>query len=219
LDKVAVAVTEKPPFVLTARFKRPEGVRGIPVPLTIHVARAAGFSDEVALAPIGLPVGVTASLKNLAKAQDELHIELAPSLNAPLGTFPISFTGKAKYQNKDYLVTAPPVSLNLEMPFRLRAEPSTVELVSGKKATVRITATRQGGYAGPIRVELRNLPAGVTTPAATIPSDKVETNLELAAAPDAARGTRGDVQLIGIATAAGNQQDISGGFMVRVNRK
>ncbi len=70
------------------------------------------------------------------------------------------------------------------------------------------TALRQAGYTGPIAVELRNLPAGVTAPKATIPMGEDAVEIEVSAAPNAA-----------VATALNNLQGASPNFTVAVGKK
>ncbi len=215
-NRVGVAVIEKPPFTLAARLDYPEAVRGSPIPLTISAMRAAGFVDEIALAPALLPPNVAPALKNIPKGQHEVKVVLNPAVNAPLGLFPISFTGRAKYQNKDFAVTAQPVTLAIGLPFDLHVEPDLVTLAAGGKAKVKVTATRRGGYQGPIALELRNLPANVTAPKATIAMGQSALELELAAAASAAAGQKTDTNVLGTATAVGNQQNASSNFSVAV---
>jgi hypothetical protein len=216
---VALAVTEKPPFTLTARIDQAEGLRGNPVPLTITATRAAGFTDEIALSPVGLPANAASALKNIAKGQNEVKVQLNPAANAALGRFPISVTGKAKYQNKDFSVTAAPVALVLALPFDLRIEPTPIKIAPGSKAKVRVAATRKAGYQGPIAVELRNLPANVTAAKATIPMGQDAAEIELTVAADAAAGDKADVNALGTATAAANQQNASSNFTLSVLKK
>jgi hypothetical protein len=218
-DLVGVAVIEKPPFTLTARLDRPEHLRGSPVPVTVTATREPGFTEEIALAPLGLPPTVAPALKNLPPGQTEVTAQLNPAANAPLATFPFSITGKAKFQNKDYLIIAPPVNLVLAPPFELRVEPVPLKLTPGAKAPVTVTAVRKGGYAGPIAVELRNLPAKVTAPKATIAPEQTSVEIEVAAAADAAPGDKPDVNVLGTALAAANQQSPSPNFTVRVTKE
>ncbi len=107
-------VLEKPLFTLTAAFDQPMATPGKPAPLTVKVVRTAGFTGEITLSAAGLPANVTAALKNLAVNQNEVKLELQPAANAAVGMFPITLTGKAKHQNRDYTVTAAPVTLVLK---------------------------------------------------------------------------------------------------------
>jgi hypothetical protein len=75
---------------------------------------------------------------------------------------------------------------------------------------------RKGGYQGPITLEVRNLPANVTATKATIEQDKNEIEIEIAAAPNAPPGDKADVNILGTATAAANQQNPSPNFTLSV---
>jgi hypothetical protein len=219
LNLVVVAVTEKPPFTLSAKFDHPEAVRGVPATLTITANRAAGFTEDIVLAAVGLPPNVAPMLKNVPKGQNEVKVQLTPAANAPLGTFTVAFTGKAKFQNRDYTVTAPPVPLVLGLPFTLQVEPAVLKLTPGGKAKLKVTAVRKGGYQGPIAVELKNLPANVTAAKGTIAMAQNSAEIEVTAAANAAPGDKKDVQAQGTATGAANQANTSPAFSVSIAKK
>jgi hypothetical protein len=78
-----------------------------------------------------------------------------------------------------------------------------------------VTATRNN-YAGPIDVELRNLPAGVTAPKVLIAKDQTVGTIELTATPTATVGDKPDVTAVGTALDAANRQILSDPFVVSV---
>jgi hypothetical protein len=131
----------------------------------------------------------------------------------------VTFSGKAKFKNKEYVVAAAPATLVLSAPFELKVEPATLTLKPGDKAKLKIVATRTGGYLGPIAVELRNLPAGVTAAKATIPMGQGMAEVEVSAAANAAVASRKDANVLGTATAANNLQGVSPNFVVSVAKK
>ncbi|HLN30573.1 MAG TPA: hypothetical protein VK395_22705 [Gemmataceae bacterium] len=216
LTRVGLGITRKPPFTLTANLDQAEGARGLPVPLTVSVVRSAGFDGEIALSPVGLPANVAAALKNIPKGQQEVKVQLNPAGNAPLGHFAISVTGKAKFENTEFDVTAEPLSLVLGLPFDLHVEPPSLKLTSGGKAKLKVRATRRGGYNGPIALAMRNLPAHVTAGSATIAAGQSAVDIEVTAAADAVAVDKSDVNVLGTATAAANQQNASANFRLKV---
>ncbi|MEX2185391.1 MAG: hypothetical protein WD875_01295 [Pirellulales bacterium] len=65
--------------------------------------------------------------------------------------------------------------------------PQQINLPSGGTSELVVTATRTGGFAGPIRLAIDGLPDGVTIEGdPTIPADKNEAKLTLVSAKDAA---------------------------------
>jgi hypothetical protein len=217
--QIGVAVTEKPPFTLAIKFDHAEAVRGVPAPLTITATRSQGFAEEIALTPFNLPPNVTAALKSIPKDQTEVKAQLNPATNASLGAFAVSVIGRAKYQNRDFAVTAMPAALVLTLPFDLKVEATPLKVTQGGKAKLKVTAVRKGGYQGPITVQVRNLPANVTAAPATIAANQEAVEIEVTAAPNAALGDRAGVNVLGTATAAANQQNASAGFVVSVVQK
>ena len=110
---VGLAVTEKAPFTLAVQFDEPSTALGKPANLTITADRAAGFTAEIALTVTGLPPNVAPILKNIPVNRNEVKVQLNVAANALPGTSPIVVNGKAKHQNKDFSVNAPPVNLVL----------------------------------------------------------------------------------------------------------
>jgi hypothetical protein len=128
----------------------------------------------------------------------------------------VAFTGKAKAQNREFTVVTEPVTLNLTQPFELKVETAPLKLQPGGKAALKVSARRRGGYQGPISLELRNLPAKVTAVKVTLSMGQETADIELQAADDAAMGQKADVNVLGTATGAGNQQNASPNFAVNV---
>jgi hypothetical protein len=217
--QIGLGVTDKPPFTLAFKFDQPEHLRGGTVAVTITAVRGPGFVEDIALAPpVGLPPNVAPAMKNIAKNTNEIKVELKPAPNAPLGSFPIAFVGRAKFQGKDYAATAAPAPLVLALPFDLTTEPKPLTLMPGGKVKVKVNAVRKAGYQGPIAVELRNLPANVTAPKATIAMGQAFVEIEITAAANAAPASKADVNVLGTATAAANQQNASPNFTVEIKK-
>ncbi len=108
---VGLAVTEKAPFTLSAKFDDASTALGKPAHLTVTAVRAPGFTEEIALTATGLPPNVAPAFKNIPANMNEVKVQLNVAANAAPGTFPIVVNGKAKHQNKDFSVNAPPANL------------------------------------------------------------------------------------------------------------
>ncbi len=108
---VGLAVTEKAPFTLSAKFDDASTALGKPANLMVTAVRAPGFTEEIALTATGLPPNVAPALKNIPANMNEVKMQLNVAANAAPGTFPIVVNGKAKHQNKDFSANAPPANL------------------------------------------------------------------------------------------------------------
>jgi hypothetical protein len=219
LHPVGLAVTEKPPFSLLAKFDPAESIRGSPVSVIVTAQRASGFAEEIVLSPEGLPANVTLPALKIDKGKNEVKAPLTAAANASLGKFAIGFQGKGKVGFKEFNVTSPRADLVLALPFDLKVEPAALKIPQGDKAKLKITATRKGGYQGPINLEFRNLPANVTAPKSTIAMGQNSSEVEVTVPANAAPGEKKDVNVLGTATAAGNQQNASPNFTVVVEKK
>ena len=78
------------------------------------------------------------------------------------------------------------LSLNRPRPnFNLAADPENPNVPRGGSVPVKISADRLQGYDGPVRVEVKGLPAGITARPAEIPAGQDSTVVVLEAAADA----------------------------------
>ncbi len=102
--QVALAVTEKPPFSLAARFDSATGTPGKPLGVIVTATRVPGFTGEIAISAAGLPGNVTAALKNIPAGQNESKGELTLKAKAAVGAFNVTITGKARHNNRDFTV-------------------------------------------------------------------------------------------------------------------
>jgi hypothetical protein len=220
--RIALAVKEKAPFTLAAALEHKENAPGLPINVTITATRDPGFEEEIAFNPVvGLPpTEKPPALKPITKGQKEVKYQLTLSAKAPLGQHLLFFTGKTKFQNKEFSASALPVALVLAAPFDLRVE-APLKLAIGDKAggKLKVTAVRKGGYTGPIAVEIRNLPANVTAAKGTIAMGQDSTEIVITAAANAPAGPKTDVNVLGTATGAGNLQNASPNFTVVVEKK
>ncbi|MBI1914041.1 MAG: PPC domain-containing protein [Planctomycetes bacterium] len=216
---LGVAIKLKPPFTLAAKFDAPQTMPGQPITATVTAIRTPGFVDEIVLGVAGLPPTVKPMLKNIPKGQNEVKVQFVPVPKAPPGQFGVTFTGRARFQGADVSANTTPVSLVLALvPFDLKVEPALLQLATGAKAKLKVTATRRT-YQGPIVVEVRNLPANVSATKATIAQGQVVAEVEVTAAGNAVAGNKADVQVAGIATAAGNATRLSPNFTLSVLKK
>jgi hypothetical protein len=216
LASIGVAVTDKPQFALTVKVGGPEVLRGVATNVTVTATRAAGFADEIQLAPVALPPNVAIAVKPIPKGANEVTFPVTPAANAALGSLPLAFRGTAKVGGKDFAYYSPPAAATVVAPVEVKAEPSPLTVKVGQKAKLTVKVDRRGGYKGAVDVEVKNLPANVTAPKATVAADKTSAEVELTAAANAAAADKADVQVVGTATGAGNQQGTSPNIVVKV---
>jgi len=218
---LVLAVREKAPFKLTIRMDPAEGVPGIPATVTVLAERDPGFDEAIELSPpAGLPPGVPAvKLGPIAKGKNEITFKLDLNPKVPVGDYQVLIAAKAKSKGKDYAASTPPLNVAVGMPFELKIEPMEIVLKPGGKAKLKVSTTRRGGYAGPITLELRKLPANVTATKATLNKDQGSVELEISAAPAAAAAEVKNADVLGTATGLANLQNASPDFTLRVEKK
>lgn len=197
---LALAVRTRPPFTLSAKFDTADVEPGKPIIATVTANRMMGFAEEIVLTATGMPPTVKATLKPIPKGMNEVKIQFDAAPNATAGAFPVTFSGKAKAGMIEVIGTAAPASLVVVVvPFELKVEPTPLKIQQGAKLKLKVTAARRA-YQGPIVLEVRNLPTGVTAPKATIPQAGTMIEVELTAAANAAVGDKVDVNVVGVGT-------------------
>jgi hypothetical protein len=83
--------------------------------------------------------------------------------------------------------------------FSLRCDGDKAGLAPGTRAAWFVHVTRENGFKGPVQVEVKGLPAGVSVNPLTIPPTMTQGVLVLSAAADAPKGV-GNVEVVGRAT-------------------
>ena len=108
---IGLAVTERPPFALAAKFDAASYLPGKPATLTVTATRSPGFTSEIVLSAAGLPSGVTAMLKNIPANQNEIKLTLALTPQTKVGQAAVTISGNGKHQGRDVTATAPLVMM------------------------------------------------------------------------------------------------------------
>jgi hypothetical protein len=86
--------------------------------------------------------------------------------------------------------------------FSLRCDPDKAMIGPGSSTAWYVHVTRTGGFAGPVRVEVKGLPQGVTVSPLTIPPTMTQGLLVVSAAADA-KLDAANVQVVGTAAVKG----------------
>lgn len=98
----------------------------------------------------------------------------------------------AKPQNKNFTPTSNPIVIAVKLaPVKLAANvPNSGNVKKGETLEVKVTVTRQNGFAGPVQLTLPLPPgvAGLTADDPTIAADQTEGTLKITAAADATEG-------------------------------
>lgn len=89
--------------------------------------------------------------------------------------------------------------------FMLMAEPDNPDIPRGGDVPVTVVANRTQGYQGPIQIDVKELPKGVTASPASIPEGQDSTVVVLSATPDASLGATTPLKIFGRATVNGRE--------------
>lgn len=89
--------------------------------------------------------------------------------------------------------------------FTIASDPENPNVPRGGRVPLQVSVNRTLGYRGPIEVELRGLPQGITATRATIPAGQDLAVLLLTASPDAPAMSASPFQVVGRATVEGRE--------------
>jgi hypothetical protein len=212
-DLVVVA-----PFELTIEPAMLTLAQGAKATATVTAVRKGGYDGVITLDCLELPKGVVLTKDPIDVGKSTAKLEFAAAADAVVASMPsVLLTGSSAdrqtvSKSLGISVTAAPTTKG---PFDLTIDPTLVKIVQGGKATIKVTATRKE-YKGPIDLDLRNLPTGVTAVKALILKDQTDATIELTAAATTALGDTPNVTVVGTAIEAGAQVVISDKFVVSV---
>jgi hypothetical protein len=163
----------------------------------------------------GLPQKVEAQKITIPANTNLMDIELNAAADAvkgdTLGVYANGMTADAAAKP----IMSGTITVQVTTLFDLAVDPVRVKINQGGKATIKVTAKRDQ-YTGPIDIELRNLPAGVTAPKVTIAKDQTLATVELTATDTATTGIKTDVLAAGNALDLGGRQILSPPFTLEV---
>jgi hypothetical protein len=109
--QLGMAITEKPPFSLSAKMDAPMVQPGKPITATITVNRVPGFLSDIAVTVQGLPAGTTMAPAKIPAMQNMVQVKLDLKPNVKIGQTLLTFQGAAKHAGRDWAVRASPVPL------------------------------------------------------------------------------------------------------------
>lgn len=170
----------------------------------VTAKRLNKFDDKIDLAVQGLPPSFTAKVAAIDKGKNDVMIEVTGPKALAEGEYPLKIVGTATFQNQPKQVVAE-AALEVVPPVGVTLAPAG-PLVVGGKQKVKVKLNRLGGEKGAVQVSFKNLPTGVTAPAATIAEGQAEADVELSAAANTPVGSIG---LVAVATTKIKEQTVS----------
>lgn len=184
-NEVAVGIAPKPPFVLSISQPQVEFARKLNASFKVSVARQSGFDEAIVLAVTpakgGLPGGITAAVKPIAKGTNEVDVTFSANEKAALGEFTAALTATHKKGKQTVVQAVPGIMLKISEPFQLSIDDFKHSIPSNGELSLNVRLTRNPAFKSPVKLTVEGLPQGVTAVAVEIPADKSEGKLTLIA--------------------------------------
>jgi hypothetical protein len=109
--QLGLAITEKPPFTLAAKFDAPFVQPGKAIAATITATRQSAFTGEITVTFQGLPKNVKVVPVKVPAMQTSTKMTLNLPPRMKLGAVLVTFVGTAKHNGRDFVVRSAPVQL------------------------------------------------------------------------------------------------------------
>lgn len=202
------------PFTLQVEPDRLDVPQGSAAALKVIVKRK-DYPGPINIEVGPLPANVRAAPATIPPGKNETHIAIMAAGNASEGVVK-NVKAHGVPLSKDVIKLASgPFSLNvLGPPFTLAADADIKVPYEGGRLPLKIVAPRRD-YKGPIALQFRGLPAGITIAQPKVPSGAPGAELELVAQPGLPHSIN-TVQAFGVAEWASNRQAVSPAFKVLV---
>jgi len=198
LDRLPVAVTKHSPFRVEVASPRVALIQGSPMRLGVRVLREPGYNQPVRVRLLYNPPAVTASQATIPAGKDSGALYLNARDNARIGTIPIAVVGQGAVAGGPFESSSELVELRVAAPL-IRARIGTVRVTQGQKAQLVVEFTKGQGFSGSCRLQLINLPRGITASSPEIAGDTrkvlVDLTLDKRAPPGRHRNFRIRLQI------------------------
>ena len=180
---------------------------------TVKVAvQRKDYSGPIAFEFKNLPEDIKADKVTLPAGQNEIDLELNAANPAKESKGDVQVVGVNLEGGPQQRVAA---GVNLQVQpglFDLTVEPALLKMHNNSSGKVKVSAVRKG-HDGDIKIELRNLPAGMKADKATIAKGENHAEIEIKAEASVKEGDKADVHARG---AAGGKSIDSPRFTVSV---
>lgn len=171
--------------------------------IVVKTEKLNGFNDAIALAADGLPAGFAIEAKPIEKDKAESVITIkAPGALAE-GDYKFRIVGSANFQNQPKTVVLENVALRVTPPIEINVS-FAGPVTAGTSVKAKVVASRYTEDKGPIALEFRNLPLGLTAPQGlALGEGQNELEVELGAAPSSMIGLAQNVTVAASAKVQG----------------
>ncbi len=171
------------PVVVVPRFAENVAVRIVAERLD------KAFKGPIALDVAGLPAGITAEIKPIAKDKRETVLTLRTTKELVAGTHPLRLRGRGTFRSQPKEIRLEGVTIRVVEPLQVLAVPLG-GVKPGKTQKIRVTVLRRGARAAPVKLTWKTLAAGIESAEETIvPADASSVEIEIKAAGDLLPGS------------------------------
>jgi hypothetical protein len=194
----------RPDFQITATPDKPPIGAGGTALVNLAVSRSDGFDGDVSVSVDGLPSGISATTALIPKGQEKGRLTVSAADGLSVQALALRVFGEATIAGhherrlagttETYNIqgtaftrdlTGPIACVGDPAPLSIAVQPVVRTLKAGETAEIKVQARRRPEAKGEIKVQIPDLPAGVTATPATIAEGAIAATVKLNVDPDA----------------------------------
>jgi hypothetical protein len=175
------APAEPTPVTLATPEAPIEAVHGYSASIPVTVARTEGADAGLSITPLPLPPGLGAPELKIDDKANEGAATVSIDPGTALGRVSIGLVGKGKFGDKEQVIAAPVVTLDVVRPAGVELAMPNVEIRPGQTVEVKGKLIRRGPFKEPVKVTLTALPGGLKCDPVDVAPEASEFTLTLVA--------------------------------------
>lgn len=193
VDRLAVAVTDAPPFRVRLTQPTVPLLRNGVLDLNVEIERDEDYTAPVKLFMLWRPNGVSSLTElNIGEGQTSGTYDFSANANAAVGEWDITVLAEAAAPIGNYYVAAEPVTLTVAESFLAASAEMTV-VEQGASGEIVFTIEREREFAGEITFNIINAPSGVEFEPVTFNGEAEEVSVPFTASEEARVGRYGSL--------------------------
>lgn len=170
---------------LPSAMDNPRVSRGGSVTMQVNVVRLDQFNGPIRLLCPDLPKTFDVSPTIIGVGQNQALLTVTAPWDAPLGLMSLSIVGVCAVGNRQIERVANPSPILLTImdapEFTLKVAEIGLSVVHNKTVDLHVTASRHGGFVGPIALSVSGLPGRVSAAAVTIAEGETDATVSVKA--------------------------------------
>lgn len=186
-NRVVVAVTDAPPFRVTAHPPAVPLAIGSYLPIPVTVERNEGFDESVRVELLWAPPGMTAGATTIAKGKTKGTLYLSAKSSAVADEWPMAVRASARVRGGTHQITSAMFPIRVAQPW-VEATVGSSRLAQGENGVLEVSLDWKRSVEGPVELYWRNVPKGLEVAGLEVQPGTEKVRVEIRATASAPKG-------------------------------